>query len=164
VAHSAPTNERPRVSAVDEPSIGTLVQSAMADLSTLIRNEVELAKAEIGRSAKKAGIGVAAFGAAGALLAFAGIYFFVTVAEAIALALPRWAAYGIVTLALGGAAGMAALVGWRMIKRVEPPERTLESLRELPEVMHREAPGARHRDVPVVSNGRVTRQGDSYVV
>jgi hypothetical protein len=59
---------------------------------------------------------------------------------------------------------MAALVGWRLIKRVEPPERTLESLRELPEVMHREAPGARHRDVPVVSNGRVTRQGDSYVV
>lgn len=164
MAHSVPTNGRPRVSADDETSIGTLVQSAMADVSVLIRNEIELAKAEIGRSAKKAGIGVAAFAAAGVMLAFAGIYFFVTVAEAIALALPRWAAYGIVTLALGGAAGMAALVGLRLIKRLEKPERTMESLRELPEVMHREAPGARHRDVPVVSNGQVTKRGDSYVV
>jgi pimeloyl-ACP methyl ester carboxylesterase len=53
----------------DEPSVGTLVQSAMADFSTLVRGEIELAKAEVGKSAKKAGIGVGAFGAAGVLLA-----------------------------------------------------------------------------------------------
>jgi hypothetical protein len=51
-----------------------------------------------------------------------------------------------------------------MIKKIDKPERTLESLRELPEVMRREAPGSRHRDVPTVSNGHVELRGDSYVV
>jgi hypothetical protein len=164
VAHSVPTNGRPRVSSDEETSIGTLVQSAMADVSTLMRNEIELAKAEIGRSAKKAGITVGAFAVAGVMLAFAGFFFFFFVAELLAEWLPRWAAFGIVTLLLGGAAGMAGLVGWRLSKRIDKPERTIESLRELPEVMHREAPGQRHRDVPVVSNGHVTRRGDDYIV
>jgi hypothetical protein len=164
VAHSVPPNGRSRTAGADEASIGTLVQSAMADVSTLLRNEIELAKAEIGRSAKKAGISVAAFAAAGVLLAFAGIYFFVFVAELLAQWLPQWAAFLIVTGALGGAAMLAGLIGWRLLKRIDKPERTMESLRELPEVMHREAPGERHRDVPVVSNGQVTRHGDAYVV
>jgi uncharacterized membrane protein YqjE len=165
VAHSASTNHTARPTGGDDPSIGTLVQSAMADVSTLIRNEVELAKAEIGRSAKKAGISVAAFAVAGVLLAFAGIYFFVFVAEIITWAgLQRWLAYLIVTVALGGAAMMAGLVGWRLIKKIDKPERTMESLRELPEVMHREAPGTRRREVPVVNNGEVKLRGDSYVV
>jgi membrane protein implicated in regulation of membrane protease activity len=144
--------------------VGALVQSAMADVSTLVRNEIELAKTEIARSAKKAGVSVAMFAVAGVLLAFAGIYFFVTVAEAIALALPQWAAFGIVTVALALVAGMAALVGLRMLKRIEKPERTMESLRELPEVMRREEPGARHREVPTVANGHVELRGDNYVV
>jgi pilus assembly protein TadC len=164
VAHSVPTNGRPRVSADDETSIGTLVQSAMADVSVLIRNEIELAKAEIGRSAKKAGIGGAFFGAAGAMAAFAGLFFFVFLAQLLAIWLPQWAAWLIVFGLLIFAAGAAAFIGTRVVKRIEKPERTMESLRELPEVMHREAPGARHRDVPVVSNGQVTRQGSSYVV
>ena len=165
MAHSAPTSRTARPNGGDDPSIGLLVQSAMADVSTLIRNEVELAKAEIGRSAKKAGISIAAFAVAGVMLAFAGIYFFVFVAEIITWAgLQRWLSYLIVTVALGGVAGMAALVGLRLIKKIEKPERTMESLRELPEVMHREAPGTRRREVPVVNNGEVKLRGDSYVV
>ena len=56
-------------------------------------------------------------------------------------------------------AGIAALVGRRFIKKIEKPERTLETLRDLPEVLHREAPGERHRDVPEVSNGQVQLRG-----
>jgi hypothetical protein len=164
VAHSVSPNGRNRTAGADETSIGTLVQSAMADVSVLIRNEIELAKSEIGRTAKKAGISVAAFSAAGVFLAFAGFFFFFFVGELLSLWLPRWAAFLIVTVLIGGAAGMAGLIGWRLSKKIEKPERTIESLRELPEVMHREAPGERHRDVPVVSNGQVTRHGDSYVV
>jgi hypothetical protein len=164
VAHSVPTNGRPRVSSDEETSIGMLVQSAMADVSTLMRNEIELAKAEIGRSAKKAGITVGAFVVAGVMFAFAGFFFFFFVGELLSVWLPRWAAFGIVTVLLGGAAGMAGLIGWRLSKRIDKPERTIESLRELPEVMHREAPGQRHRDLPVVSNGKVTRHGDNYIV
>ena len=39
------------------------------------------------------------------------------------------------------------------------------TLRDLPDVMHREAPGQRRRDVPVVSGGEVHRRaGDNYKV
>ena len=163
MAHSVPPSSG-RSTGTEETSIGTLVQSAMADVSVLIRNEIELAKAEIGRSAKKAGIGVAAFSAAGVLLAFAGIYFFVFVAELLAQWLPQWAAFLIVFAALMFVAGVAAMIGVRMLKRIDKPERTMESLRELPEVMRREAPGTRHREVPTVNNGQVELRGDSYVV
>ena len=166
MAHSVSPARTDGTTAADEPSVGTLVQSAMADVSTLIRGEIELAKAEIGKSAKKAGISVALFAAAGVLAAFAGIYLFVTIAEALtALGLPRWVSYGIVTLFLLVLAGIAALIGMRMLKKIEKPERTLETLHDLPEVLHREAPGERRRAVPEVSDGRVKLRGnDSYKV
>ena len=148
----------------DEPSIGTLVQSAMADVSTLIRGEVELAKTEISRSAKKAGIGAGAFGAAGVVLAFSAFFFFIALAEFITwLGLERWISYLIVWFLLVLLAGLAALVGRRFIKKIEKPERTIETLHDLPDVLHREAPGERHRAVPEVINGQVRRQGtESY--
>jgi membrane protein implicated in regulation of membrane protease activity len=166
VAHSVSQARTDGTASAEEPSVGTLVQSAMADVSTLIRSEIELAKSEIGRSAKKAGISVGLFAAAGVFVAFAGIYFFVTVAEALtALGLPRWVSYGIVTVFLLLVAGIAALIGKRMLKKIEKPERTLETLHDLPDVLHREAPGERHRSVPEVSNGRVQLRGnDSYKV
>ncbi len=150
----------------DEPSVGTLVQSAMADFSTLVRGEIELAKAEVGKSAKKAGIGAGAFGAAGVVLAFSAFFFFIALAEFLTwLGLTRWISYLIVWFLLVLVAVIAALVGRRFIKRVEKPERTLETLRDLPEVAHREAPGQRHRAVPEISNGQVTREGaESYTV
>ncbi|WP_040337487.1 phage holin family protein [Candidatus Blastococcus massiliensis] len=151
-----------RPAAIEEPSVGTLVQSAMADVSTLIRAEVELAKTEISGSAKKAGISVALFAAAGVLVAFASIYLFITVAEVLDIWLWRWVAFGIVTLFLFLVAGAAALIGKRMLKKVEKPERTLETLSDLPDVLHREAPGQRHRTVPEVSNGQVRRPGTGH--
>ena len=156
MAHSVSPGPLERSTPTEEPSIGALVQSAMADVSTLVRNEIELAKTEISTSAKKAGISVALFSVAGVLLAFAGIYFFITVAEFLTwLGLTRWISFLIVTGGLVVLAVLAALVGRRMLKKLEKPERTLETLRDLPEVLHREAPGQRHRAVPMVSNGKV---------
>ena len=160
MAHTVSPAHVQATAAADEPSVGTLVQSAMADMSTLIRSEVELAKAEIGRSAKKAGISIGLFAVAGVLLAFAGVYFFVSVAEFLTwLGLTRWLSYLIVTAGLVVVAVVAGLIGRRMLKRVEKPERTLETLSDLPEVLHREAPGERHRAVPEITNGRVKRAG-----
>lgn len=150
----------------DEPTVGTLVQSAMADFSTLVRAEIELAKAEVGKSAKKAGIGAGAFGAAGVVLAFSAFFFFIALAEFLTwLGLTRWISYLIVWALLVVVAVIAALVGRRFIKKVEKPERTLETLRDLPEVARREAPGDRHRAVPEISNGHVKREGaESYTL
>jgi membrane protein implicated in regulation of membrane protease activity len=166
VAHTVSPAHVQATAAADEPSVGTLVQSAMADMSTLIRSEVELAKAEIGKSAKKAGISIGLFAVAGVLLAFAAMYFFVSVAEFLTwLGLTRWLSYLIVTAGLVVVAVVAGLIGRRMLKRVEKPERTLETLSDLPEVLHREAPGERHRAVPEITNGRVKRAGvESYTL
>ena len=166
MAHTVSPAHVQATAAAGEPSVGTLVQSAMADMSTLIRSEVELAKTEIGRSAKKAGISIGLFAVAGVLLAFAGVYFFVSVAEFLTwLGLTRWLSYLIVTAGLVVVAVVAGLIGRRMLKRVEKPERTLETLSDLPEVLHREAPGERHRAVPEITNGRVKRAGgESYTL
>jgi hypothetical protein len=157
---------REAIAGAGEPSIGTLVQSAMADVSTLIRAEVELAKAEVGKSAKKAGIGAGAFGAAGVVIAYSGFFFGIALAEFITwLGLERWISYLIVWFLLLLLAGLAALFGRSQIKKIEKPERTLETLHDLPDVLHREAPGERHREVPVVSNGKVALRGnESYKV
>jgi hypothetical protein len=145
-----------------EPSVGTLVQSAMADVSTLIRGEVELAKTEISKSAKKAGIGAGAFGAAGVVLAFSVFFIGIALAEFITwLGLERWISYLIVWFLFVLVAAVAALVGRSYIKKIEKPERTIESLQDLPDVLHREQPGARRREVPTVSNGRVELRGNS---
>ena len=168
MAHSAPSNPSGARSTTraEEPSVGALVQSAMADVSMLIRSEIELAKAEVGKSAKKAGIGAGAFGAAAVLLAFSGIFLFVTIAEFLTwLGLERWISYLIVWLLLVVLAGIAALVGRSSLKKIEKPERTIETLRDLPEVIHREAPGQRRREVPTVTNGRVQLRGsENYTV
>ena len=164
---SAPsTSPAVRAAGTQEPSVGALVQSAMADISTLVRSEVELAKAEVGKSAKKAGVGVGAFGAAGVVLAFSGFFFGIALAEFLTwLGLERWISYLIVWFLLVLLAGIAALVGRGILKKIEKPERTLETLRDLPELAHREAPGERHRAVPEVSNGRVALRGnESYKV
>ena len=153
VAHSSPSSRRV---GNEEASIGTLVQSALADFSTLMRAEVELAKTEISKSAKKAGIGAGSFGAAGVVLAFSVFFIGIALAEFLTwLGLIRWVSYLIVWFLFVLVAAMAAFIGMRFMKKIEKPERTIESLRELPEVMHREGPGQRHREVPTVSNGRV---------
>ena len=141
-----------------EPSVGALAQSAMADVSTLIRSEIELAKAEVGTSVKRGGIGAASIAAAGVLAAFAAIFFFIALAEFLTwLGLPRWVSYLIVFVLLLLFAGVAALVGRQMLKRIEKPARTLETLHDLPDVVRREAPGQRQHDLPTVRNGEVVR-------
>ena len=157
MAHSAPSSSPSGRNGSAEPSVGTLVSSATADLSTLIRAEVELAKSEISRSAKKAGIGAGSFGAAGVVVAFSVFFIGIALAEFITwLGLIRWISYLIVWFLFVLVAGMAALFGRSMMKKIEKPERTIETLKDLPEVMHRETPGQRHRDVPTVSDGRVS--------
>lgn len=166
MAHSVSPASRTSTTGTEEPSVGTLVQSAMADVSTLVRNEIELAKAELGKSAKKAGIGAGAFGAAGVVLAFSTFFFGIAFAEFLTwLGIERWISYLIVWFLLVVVAVIAALFGRGQMRKIEKPERTLETLSDLPEVLHREAPGARHRDVPEVSNGKVALRGNqSYKV
>ncbi len=116
-----------------DKSLGELVASATADLSTLMRKEVELAKVELKAEAKAAGKGAGALGAAG-LLGALGFLFL-----SIALAFGFNKIYGSHHEGLGFLtvavlylllAGVAALVGRKSLKKVGPPTRTIETVKD----------------------------------
>ena len=114
-----------------DPSLGDLVKEASESVSTIVRGEIELAKIELKSSFKNAGVGVGAFVAAATMLFFAALFGLVALAEGITAAgIWRWASYLIVFGLLSVVAGMAALIGWKKVKRVKAPQRTIETGRD----------------------------------
>ncbi|KJE22278.1 Protein of unknown function (DUF1469) [Frankia torreyi] len=112
-------------------STGQLVSEVVTDISTLFRQEVALAKAEVREEAKKAGKGAGMFAGAGGAGYFALLFALLAVmfglGEVMALG---WAAL-IVTVVLGAVAAVLALKGRSTVRRVHPaPTQTVETLRE----------------------------------
>jgi hypothetical protein len=121
-----------------EPSIGALVAEASRDLSTLLRAEVDLAKAEIKDEAKSAAKGGAMFGAA----AFLGLLAVILLSAALAYGLMAfgiwtWLAFVIVALLYLLLAAVLVLVGRKAVSQVGPPERTIRSVREAASLVKR---------------------------
>lgn len=116
-------------------SIGQLVSNATAQVSSLVRSEIELAKTEIVGSAKKAGVGGGLLAAAGVIGLFSLLFFFAFLAYLIGLWLPMWAAWLIIFLVMVAIAGILAAIGLASIKKVKKPERTVESMKSLAEVV-----------------------------
>ncbi|GAA6527575.1 phage holin family protein [Intrasporangium sp. DVR] len=103
-----------------ERTLGQLVASATQDMSTLVRGEIALAKAEVSGQLKKAGKGGGLLAGA-AIIGFYSVYFiFTTLVEVLDIWLPRWAAYLIITVLMLLIAGILAMVGIRKMKTVEP--------------------------------------------
>lgn len=112
-------------------STGALIARLSEQTSTLVRDEIRLAQAELSAKAKHAGIGLGMFGAGG-LVAFFGMAAAVATAIiALALVLPLWAAALIVTVLLFIIAGIMALVGKNQVDRAGPlkPERAMANLK-----------------------------------
>ena len=113
-----------------DPSLGDLVATATKDLSSLMRQELELAKVEIKRDVVAAGKGAGGLGAAG----FAGMLglIFLSIAAAYALGrvVPLGAGFLIVGVAYLLLAGLAALVGLKSFKKMKPPAKTIETLKD----------------------------------
>lgn len=116
-------------------SIGTLVQDATQQLSSLVRSEIELAKAEIAGEAKKGAIGGGLFAVAGVVALYSSFFFFFFVAALLAVWLPWWAAFLIVFVAMLLVAGAAAFVGYKKVTKIKAPEKTIESVQELKTVV-----------------------------
>lgn len=114
-----------------EGSIGDLVSDATAQISNLFRAELELAKTEVAQEAKKGVIGGGLFGVAGTIALYASFFFFFFLAELLAEWLPRWSAFLIVFLVMLLLAAVLALFGWRKVKTVGKPEKTVQSVSEL---------------------------------
>jgi hypothetical protein len=135
-AHSGdrgtPTTETGRPD-VEGTSVGQLIGEVSKDLSTLMRQELELAKAEITAEAKKAGQGAGMFGAAG----FAGYMVLIFLSLALMWGLSNvmdtgWA--GLIVAVIWGVIGAVAFVmGRNKFREVHPkPERTVDTLQQVP--------------------------------
>jgi len=119
-----------RTTATADASLGELVATATRDLSSLMRQELELAKVEIKRDVVAAGKGAGGLGAA----AFAGLLGTIFLGIAAAYALGRVVPLGTGFLLVGVGylllAGVAGLVGLKSFKKISPPARTIETLKD----------------------------------
>ncbi len=132
----APTS-RPDVPSKDDPTIGRLVADASRDISSLLRDEIALAKSEIKISVKAGGIGVAMFAAAAFLLLLAVIMLSVAIAYFINLIFGldlAWC-FLIVFGLYVAIAGLLAFIGIRKVKQVRAPERAIAQAKETKSVL-----------------------------
>lgn len=114
-----------------ERSIGDLLKQLSQETATLVRKEVELAKAEVSEKGKKAGLGAGMFGGAGVagLLALGSLT--ACLIALLATAMEVWIAALIVTVLWAVIAGVLALVGRNKVQEATPPvEQTVDSIKE----------------------------------
>jgi uncharacterized membrane protein YqjE len=113
-----------------DASLGELVREAATHFSTLFRAEVELAKAEVTAEVRKGVKGSIFFVLALTILIFSLFFLFIAIAQVLAVWLPQWAAFSIVFALMVVAAAGFALVGWRRVRSIRKPERTIVSVRD----------------------------------
>ncbi|OBF89916.1 hypothetical protein A5790_18220 [Mycobacterium sp. 852002-51152_SCH6134967] len=118
-----------------DPSIGDLVKDATAQVSTLVRAEVELAKAEITRDVKKGLTGSVFFVLALVVLFYSTFFFFFFLGELLDLWLVKWAAYLIVFGLMVVVTAIFAFLGYLKVRRIRGPQKTIESVKEIPEAL-----------------------------
>src|SRR3954454_9500156 len=121
---------------VEGASVGALIGEVTKDLSVLMRQELELAKAELKIEAKKAGQGAGMFGAAG----FAGYMVLLFLSIALWWALENVMDAGLAALIVAviwGVIGAVAFVmGRKRFREVNPkPERTVDTLQQVPSAL-----------------------------
>jgi len=115
-----------------DESIGDLLKRLSQETSTLVRQELELAKAEATEKGKQAGKGAGMLGGAG----IAGLLALGTLTAMVVLllnhAMTDWLAALIVTVVWGAVAGVLALRGRDQLKEAAPmvPEQTVETVKE----------------------------------
>jgi uncharacterized protein YegP (UPF0339 family)/uncharacterized membrane protein YqjE len=110
-----------RESSPSAASTSDLVSQAAAQISTLVRDELALAKLELTEKGKRAGIGGGLFGGA-AVLGLYGLGLLLALAVVLLdLVWPLWLALLVVLVVVLAAAGVAALLGKQKLTAAMPP-------------------------------------------
>jgi hypothetical protein len=119
-------------------SLGDLVAEVSRDFSTLMRQEVELAKVEATQSAKRAGKGAGMYGGAGLAGWFTLLFLSVALWWALGALLDNlgWSAV-IVAIIWGIVAAVLFSMGKREFDRVQGAPRTVDSLKKIPDTLKR---------------------------
>ena len=113
-----------------DASLGDLVAAATQNLSTLMKQEVQLAKIEIKREVVAAGKGAGLLGGASALGALGGIFVSIALAYALNEVLPTFLSFLLVGVVYLVVAGLLALVGKKSLSKVGPPEKTIATVKD----------------------------------
>ena len=98
-----------------------LVKQAYGQITTLVRDELALARLEMVEKGKRAGLGAGLFGAAGLLAGFGVACLVATAILALSLVWPAWLAALTVGVVILLAAGVVALLGRRKLAAATPP-------------------------------------------
>jgi membrane protein len=126
------TSSRFRRTTEDDRPLGELVQDLSRQTSTLIRQEMRLAQAELAEKGKHAGKGAGMFGGAG-LVALYGVGALIAAAIlGLATVLEPWIAATLIGILLLTVAGILALTGKKELDEAGPPkpEQALESVQQ----------------------------------
>ena len=117
-------------------SIGALISDISQDLSTLMRQEVALAKAEVKDSAQKAGKGAGMLAGAGYAAHLMTIFLSVTLWMVLSYLLDdlAWSAL-IVAVLWGIVAAVLAMLGRKQLKTVEGIPQTTETAKRVPDAL-----------------------------
>ena len=116
-----------------EQGIGDLLKRLSEETTTLVKQELELAKAETTQKAKQAGTGAGLLGGAGIIgLLTAAAFTAFLILLLIELGIDEWLSALIVTLLYGAVAAFLALRGKKELQEATPPkpEQTIETLKE----------------------------------
>jgi uncharacterized membrane protein YqjE len=117
-----PEAQAPRAPADGDRSVGELVQQLSRQTSTLIRQEMALAQAELTEKGRHAGKGAGMFGGAG-VVALYGVGALIAAAIiGIGTLVELWLAAVIVGVVLLAIAGIVALIGKKEVDRAGPPK------------------------------------------
>jgi uncharacterized membrane protein YqjE len=138
------THDTPPEELRDRP-VGDLVKQLAGQTSTLMRQELDLAKAELSQKATTAGKGAGLFGAAAVAGLLAAGSLTACLILALSEAIPDWLAALIVAVVMGAIAAVLALQGRNRMRAAGPPvpEQTVETVKEDVEWAKSQRPSAR---------------------
>jgi tetrahydromethanopterin S-methyltransferase subunit C len=117
---------------LEDRPVPELLRQLSDQTTTLVRQEIELAKAEMTAKGKQVGIGAGAFGAAGLVGLYAVGAITACLILALSTAVAGWLAALIVGIVYAAVAGVLALVGKKKTQAGGPPvpERAISSTKE----------------------------------
>ena len=138
-AHDTPPDE------LRERSLGDLVKQLGNQTSTLVRQELDLAKAELSEKGRVAGKGAGLLGGAAVVGLMAAGALTACLILALSEAIDAWLAALIVTVVMAALAAVLALQGRNRIRAATPPvpEQTVETVKEDVEWAKTRTPSAR---------------------
>ena len=112
--------------------VGELLKQLSEETTTLVKQELDLAKAELSEKGKEAGVGVGMFGGAGLSGLLALIFLSLAAVAALDTGMRTWLAALIVGVVWAAVAGVLTLQGKSKLQQATPPapEQAIESTKE----------------------------------